>query len=245
MSRTATPRDVIEGRARWCVVEGDSLAVLPTMPDGCVDAVVTDPPYGIGFPYRGYDDTRDNLRALIAAVMPDLRRIPGRACILPGVTQICLYPEPNWVMCVTWNTTGSHGAYGFTQWMPVLCYGSDVKGFARLPNGMLKSDVLSISGGSGVGFMRSREERAHTCPKPLNLMRLLIRRLTATGETILDPFAGSGTTGVAALLEGRRAILIERVPEYAEISRQRCEAAEQGIVTRRESQLALPGLEEA
>ena len=72
----------------------------------------------------------------------------------------------------------------------------------------------------------------------------LVLDFTSPGGIILDPFAGSGSTGVGALLEGRRAILIERVPEYAEISRQRCEAAEQGIATRRESQLALPGLEE-
>ena len=41
----ATPEDVLAGRARWCVVEGDALALLASLPDGCVDAVVTDPPY--------------------------------------------------------------------------------------------------------------------------------------------------------------------------------------------------------
>ena len=41
MSRNATPADVIEGRARWCVVERDALDVLASLSDGCVDAVVT------------------------------------------------------------------------------------------------------------------------------------------------------------------------------------------------------------
>ena len=45
MSRDATPADVLSGAARWCVVEGDALALLASLPDGCVDAVVTDPPY--------------------------------------------------------------------------------------------------------------------------------------------------------------------------------------------------------
>jgi len=203
------------------LIEGDCLAVLPTLEAGSVDCVITDPPYGIGFPYHGYEDTRDNLRSLIDAVMPHLRRVARRVMILPGVTQICLYPEPDWVACVTWNTTGSHGKYGFTQWMPVLCYGPDVDGFARLPNGMIKTDTLAISGGSGVGFMRGDEEKKHTCPKPLNLMRMIVRRFTNDGGLILDPFAGSGTTGIAALQEGRRAVLIEREPAYVDIIRKR------------------------
>ena len=45
---------------------------------------------------------------------------------------------------------------------------------------------------------------------------------------VLDPFGGSGTSGCAALAEGRRAIILERDPDYAEIARQRCEAAEAG-----------------
>ena len=54
---------------------GDCLQVLPTLEPGSVDAVVTDPPYGIGLAYASYDDTRDNWTALISAVMPELRRL--------------------------------------------------------------------------------------------------------------------------------------------------------------------------
>jgi DNA modification methylase len=208
------------------LLEGDCLAILPTLEAGSVDAVITDPPYGLDFPYHGYKDTRDNLRRLIAESMPHLRRVATRVYVLPGITQIGLYPDPDWVMAVTWNTTGSHGAYGFTQWMPVLCYGPDVKGFARLANGVMKTDTLRISGGSGVGFMRGGEEKKHTCPKPLNLMRLLVRRLTVAGETILDPFAGSGTTLIAAAQEDRQAIGIEREPTYCDIIRRRLASPE-------------------
>lgn len=45
MSRSATMADVLDGRARWCVVEGDSHAVLPTLPDRSAAHVITDPPY--------------------------------------------------------------------------------------------------------------------------------------------------------------------------------------------------------
>ena len=49
MSRDATPADVLSGAARWCVVEGDALDVLPTLPAGSTNALVTDPPAGIAF----------------------------------------------------------------------------------------------------------------------------------------------------------------------------------------------------
>lgn len=207
------------------LIEGDCLQVLPTLEAGSFDTVITDPPYGIGFPYLGYDDTRGRLRQLIAGALPHLRRIAPRVYVLCGITQMHLYPEPDWAMAVTWNTTGSFGKYGYTQWMPVLCYGKDVVGFGRI-NGVLKSDLVAISGGAGVGFRRDAAEKLHTCPKPLNLMRLLARRLTAESETILDPFAGSGTTGVAAMLEGRNAVLIEREPAYCDIIRNRLEKAQ-------------------
>jgi DNA modification methylase len=55
---------------------------------------------------------------------------------------------------------------------------------------------------------------AHPTVKPLDLMRWLVRLVTPPGGTVLDPFAGSGTTGEACVIEGVRAILIERDPGY-------------------------------
>jgi hypothetical protein len=64
----------------------------------------------------------------------------------------------------------------------------------------------------------------HSTVKSISLMRWLIRLVTQPGDVVLDPFGGSGTTGVAALCEGRRVILVEREARYAEIARQRCES---------------------
>lgn len=64
----------------------------------------------------------------------------------------------------------------------------------------------------------------HPTVKSIALMRWLVRLVSQRGHVILDTFAGSGTTGVAALAEGRRVILVEREPRYAEIARQRCES---------------------
>lgn len=58
----------------------------------------------------------------------------------------------------------------------------------------------------------------HPTVKPLELMRWLVRLVTPPGGLVLDPFAGSGTTGAAAVLEGRRFLGIEREPEYVDIA---------------------------
>lgn len=65
----------------------------------------------------------------------------------------------------------------------------------------------------------------HPTVKPVNLMRYLCRLITPPGGTVLDPFAGSGTTGVAAIAEGFRPVLIEAEAEYVEIIRARLEHA--------------------
>jgi DNA modification methylase len=63
----------------------------------------------------------------------------------------------------------------------------------------------------------------HPTVKPIDLMRWLVRLVTPPGGTVLDPFAGSGTTGIAATLEGFDFIGIEREAEYVEIARARIE----------------------
>ena len=78
----------------------------------------------------------------------------------------------------------------------------------------------------------SKEEKGaandHISVKPLRLMEHLIKVFTKEGDVILDPFAGSGTTGLAALNTGRNAILIEREPDYCDIIAKRCGIAIDG-----------------
>jgi site-specific DNA-methyltransferase (adenine-specific) len=66
-----------------------------------------------------------------------------------------------------------------------------------------------------------RNGSLHPCVKPVALMRHLIRLITRPGGLVLDPFAGTGTTGVAARLEGRDFILIEKDPMYFDDIRNR------------------------
>jgi site-specific DNA-methyltransferase (adenine-specific) len=90
----------------------------------------------------------------------------------------------------------------------------------------------------------SNKERAtpgnnHPTQKPLSLMRYLARLTkTPTGGIVLDPFAGSGTTALACIPEGRDYILIEKEPEYAEICRRRIAEYTGQEITPKEIELA-------
>lgn len=70
---------------------------------------------------------------------------------------------------------------------------------------------------------------AHPTVKPLALMRHLVRLVTAPGQVVLDPFAGSGTTGEAALAEARGAVLIEREAAYVPLIERRLARAQAGL----------------
>lgn len=87
------------------------------------------------------------------------------------------------------------------------------------PNGYRPDQLNTSSAGGTRNAARSRNH--HPTVKPIDLMRWLVRLVTPAGGLVLDPFAGSGTTGIAAVLEGREFIGIEREAEYAEIARQR------------------------
>lgn len=212
----------LDGRVR--LILGDCREVMAAFPP-CfrVDAVITDPPYGIGFPYHGYEDTHDNLLGLVREVIPAIRAKADRVVITPGVSNLHDYPKPDWIASWTWETTATYGRLGYNQWQPILFYGNELKGFGNV-NGIIKSDRVHFSGGAA-GIAQDTGGQGHTCPKPLKFVERLVARFSFENETILDPFMGSGTTGVAAVKLGRRFIGIEIEPKYFEIACRRIEEA--------------------
>ncbi len=202
-----------------CIL-GDCLEVLPTL--GRFDAVVTDPPYGIGFPYHSYDDTAANLERLIPAVSRAIGNAK-RGVITPGNTNLHRYPPPAWVGAWTWDTTTARGYWGWSQWQPILLYGEDVAPGTASVGGVFKSDRIHFSGGAA--NIDAGAGGVHTCPKPLAFATRLLARFSLPGETVLDPFMGSGTTGVAAVKLGRRFTGIEIDESYFSIACKRIEAA--------------------
>lgn len=210
---------VIIGRATLYL--GDCRDIISTLKD--INVAMTDPPYGINFPYDGYEDTPENLIDLIASFVPACRSVAQRVIITPGVTNIQRYPLADWIASWTWGTTATYGKLGYNQWQPILYYGEDVSGFGSV-NGILKSDRIQVGGFASKD--NSARGEGHCCPKPLAFMERLLSRFTFEGETVLDPFMGSGTTGVAAVQMGRRFVGIEREPKYFDIAAKRIEDAQ-------------------
>jgi len=76
----------------------------------------------------------------------------------------------------------------------------------------------------------SKEKVNHPTQKPLALIERLIRLYSNEGETILDPFVGSGTTGIACINMNRNFILIEQEKEYCDIAKERLSATKEKAV---------------
>lgn len=209
-----------EGVQENTIYNADCFEVMKLMPDNSVDLVLTDPPYGIGHSYIEYEDSKRNLKRLIDNCFPQIQRVAKRVAVFSGVQNVWLYPQAEWIIAYTWNTTGSFGRYGYNQFQPVLVYGNDIKGFGSV-NNILKSDMLNFSGGEGVGFRRDGTDKEHACPKPLNVIRRFIARLSNEQEVVFDPFLGSGTTAVAAKQLGRKYIGVEISDKYCQIAKER------------------------
>jgi len=236
VSAHATAADVLAGTARWCVIEGDCLAVLADLPDGCIDAVVTDPPYD----KRTHKGARTEKNGSVFA--PGITFAPlsefGFAAELVRVAR-------RWAIAFcALEQFGAYQAAAGAAWVRAGIWHKP----SCLPQ---QSGDRPGSGHEGIAIMhrpgrktwngRGRPAhwsyvpqipgREHPTQKPLLLMRELVRLFTDPGDVILDPFGGSGTTGVAALLEGRRVILVEREPAFAAIARARCAAADGSVWT--------------
>ncbi len=183
---------VIIGRAKMYL--GDCREIIPTLPG--MDAVVTDPPYGMG---KGdWDDEIPDWLPLVAG-------IPTAAFC--GVIGMRDYPTPDWVGA--WVRIASVQRIGklkgFNNWEPILFYNMKA----------LDNDVISCP--------NIHDKTGHPTTKPTPLMLRLVAKMP--GRSVLDPFAGSGTTGIAALRLGRDFIGIERDPEFFDIACRRLRAA--------------------
>ena len=189
---------------------GDCREVLPGLRG---DVVLTDPPYGIGLGYDEYNDTTDGLDELIRDVFPLMLAAAPVVALTPGIANVWRYPPARWMLCWNQASAGSSatGNWGFNQWQPILVYGTDPylkRCLGRHP------DVVSVG-----AFVPSSHRSKHPCPKPIEAWRKILMRVSpAEGETVIDPFAGSGTTLDVAKYTGRKAIGIELSERYCEIA---------------------------
>ena len=183
--------------------------------------MVTDPPYGIGFAYRSCDDAPAKYAGLMSRLVPELIRVtadgpcfvwqsPLRAAewhryFPPGyrIVAACkLYPDrAGRRNCLTWD--------------PVIFWSGSSRIHDELPRDWHVADLRPWDGYRG--------DNPVPCPRPLAQVQYFCD--SVRGQTILDPFMGSGTTGVAAVRAGKRFVGIERDPVYFDFAFKRIAAA--------------------
>jgi site-specific DNA-methyltransferase (adenine-specific)/modification methylase len=199
---------------------GDCLEVMRGMEAGSVDAVITDPPYGIGESQRKVMSRGNMARAIDYGdfgwdfarasddAIAELQRVSKEQVIFGGnyYTDL-LPPSASWIV---WDKMNGSNDFADCE-LAWTSHKRAVRRFRYLWNGMIK---------------QLPEQRYHPTQKPLALMRWVIENYTLTCATILDPFMGSGTTGVACVQTGRRFVGVEIDPGYYAIAERRIAAAQ-------------------
>lgn len=299
---------------RWALVEADALLLLTKLPDGCVDAIVTDPPYGIGFHDEAWDgQDRETFACWTTVWASECRRLlkPGGYMVAFGSPRTfhrltCGIEDAGLEIrdVLMWlygqgvpksrKLPGGLGTALKPAYEPILLCRARPAGTAKANlqawgTGALNIDVarvqadnrpgywpanVTLSHDSGcndqgcaggcplrlldeanphqrpsrlfycakaarseretgceqlparqvqlyIGSGRRMRRNIHPTVKPIALMRWLVRLASPSGGVVLDPFAGSGTTGAAAMLEGRQFFGVEREREYVRVARAR------------------------
>lgn len=195
---------------------GDCREILPTLTK--VDAVITDPPYGIG-EAAGKNKSRNNLAKAkdyghddwddkpISDELMSAVRDAGKWAVVFGGNYYAMPPSSCWLV---WDKE-STGDFADCE----LAWTNLPKAVRRIRhmwNGMLRAN--------------GEQRGDHPTQKPIGVMEWAINHVPTPNSLILDPFMGSGTTGVACMNLGRSFIGIEREPKYFDIACRRIEDAQ-------------------
>lgn len=221
------------------IYHGDTLNVLREMPEGNVSAVVTDPPYSSGnLPesmkqkaaprLRGWNwedkvMATDQLSTLGFIWLMRSICVEARLRLAEGGSLLAFIDWRNWGNLVgavesagfrvnnmvVWDKTMIGMGNGFRNQHELVLYAS--VGTPR---------VCSHSVPNVLSFKREAND-LHQSPKPTSLMSRLLEVVSTDGDTVLDPFMGSGSTLIAAKQSGRKAIGIEIEERYCEIAAKR------------------------
>ena len=180
---------------------GDCLDILPTLPK--VDAVITDPPYGIGERMDGgswsYKKEMEIWDKEASQVWVDAILNLDVPSVIWGGNYFVTPPSRCWLV---WKKPYFPSMADCE--LAFCSFDANVKCFE---------------------WNRADGEKLHPTQKPLAVMAWCIEQCKPQPQTILDPFMGSGTTGVAAIQLGRKFIGIEREPKYFDIACKRIEQA--------------------
>ena len=231
------------------IIRGDTLQVLKTFPDALFGGIITDPPYASGAAdqnarqkstavkyssaktgnllpdFEGDSKDQRSWTHWAAEWLAEVRRCSKEGapiCVfidwrqLPSLTDALQWAGWLWRGTLVWDKTNSRPQRGrFRQQAEFIVWGS---------NGHMPADrKSSVLPGVFRQSMPALTKRIHQTEKPLQVMRDIVK-IVEPGGIVLDPFAGAGTTVLAAKLEGHPAVGIELSPHYAAAAQKRVDA---------------------
>ncbi len=207
----------------------DCLDVLPTLEAGSVDAIITDPPFGIDFKYKTHDDTPEGYGKWLWSIIEQCeQKAKSGSPVFVWQAMLNVRKFAEWFPR-DWRIFAA--CKNFVQMRPtVMQYAVDPvvvwwKGGGKVwTEGTASRDfyVADTSPSSHVGLKNVPD---HPCPRPLEAVKHIIGQWVRPGSIALDCFMGSGTTGVACVMLGRRFIGIEISDAYFNIAVKRIEQA--------------------
>jgi DNA modification methylase len=205
------------------LILGDCLEVMKTLPDKSVDAVITDPPYNVGKDYGTHDDSMTDgeyAEWCAVRVMESFRLSEYQFWVAPRYKLdlwMGLLPKSHLIV-VPRGAAGPFRGGWSDNFEIALAVGK--------PKGGAPSDLWKGIRLKGEGYFFREETYGHPGYTPIPIMRKAILSLSNPGDIILDPFMGTGTTGVACVETGRDFIGIEIDPGYFKIAECRIKDAQ-------------------
>jgi site-specific DNA-methyltransferase (adenine-specific) len=232
----------------WKLIEGEALSTLTTLPSDSVDAVVTDPPYSSGGLHLRARQQSTSTKYVLKTSGANHPSFSGDSrdqrsfaywcqlwlseCLRIAKPGASLLIFSDWRQLATSIDAVQAGGWTFAGIVPwdkgegsrpkMGGFRAQAEYVVHATKGSIDPEVAkSVGCLPGVfRFTVKTSDKHHQTGKPTPLMEQLVRVCPA-GGLVLDPFAGSGTTLVAAVNTGRRALGVELSPEYAEIAAQR------------------------
>ena len=187
---------------------GDFRTILPSIPDGCVDLIFTDPPYDKETVPLYEDMAREATRILRPG--GSLICYLGQYATADVCELVSRHLQFYWTLCCYHEGPGQAMAMrGIrAKWKPMLWF---VNGTGRFDTGSMVEDLV----------VSHKEKSAHPWQQSVVEASYYIERLTPQGGLVVDPFCGGGTTALAAKQSGRKWITCELDAEYAAIATKR------------------------
>ena len=213
------------------LLRGDCVELLAKIPNESINSIITDPPYFLGMTHNGQKGCFNDLvicKPFFERLFNEYKRVlKPDGCIYffcDWRTYPFYFPIMNTILNVknmlVWDKLSGPGNYYSFQHELVIFttkrHGFNVKGTHSIIN-----DIPTFC----TGAKTTNGEKVHPTQKPVELIEKFIAHSTNEGDTVLDTFAGSGTTGVACVNLNRRFIGMELDDNYFEIAQTRISEA--------------------